>query len=304
MSRTFKNNYTTDNLSKAESLSQQRLLTTKDQALNKLRVEIDSKTKDVGLKQNVIHELELDLEKAKQETHRVTMQLQVDSSQNHPAQQRLHTQEERLKANDLLIREVQAETAFKQQKIAELQDQPLQGKKEMTAHREQTRVPESLSRAREASQNKQGLLANEVLANLARIRRHVIAEEELQKPQNDLKTAKATVENLNIRDQDANASIDNLRSKIQESQQRIQNLEDENEDLKKRLEEAEDAYDQQLQLAARAAARRRASFTRVKRERDNDRDETPESSLRRSKRPRTVITTRQAGAIDLTGDGN
>jgi chromosome segregation ATPase len=135
--------------------------------------------------------------------------------------------------------------------------------------------------------------------------RHLFAvQAELQTLRKHLETAKATIEDLKIRDQDATVSIEDLRIKIQESQERVQKLEDKNEDLEKRLEEAEDAYDQQLQLAAKTVARRRDSVTRVKRERDNDRDERPESSQREPKRPRAVIMTREDRIVDLTGDGN
>jgi chromosome segregation ATPase len=155
-------------------------------------------------------------------------------------------------------------------------------------------------RAQQAVQ--QETWTNALNSDLVSVERLRVLEIELVKLKGDLDNANARIETLTARDEDATGSIEALRIKIQESQERIEELEDQNDDLERRQAEAEEAYDLQIKLAASAMERRRNPIARIKHERDGSCDETSDSSGRKPKRPRNIITTREDGAIDLTCD--
>ena len=146
--------------------------------------------------------------------------------------------------------------------------------------------------------------------------------DEIRNIESDLEVANRSIEDLTIRNEDATGSIEGLMINIQEAQERIQELQEEYEELESRRLEAEEAYDMQVSLAARAVARRQNPLARVKRERDSSRDVAadqnplagvkrerdgsrdmePDPLARNPKRPRNVITTREDGPVDLTGE--
>jgi chromosome segregation ATPase len=104
-------------------------------------------------------------------------------------------------------------------------------------------------------------------------------------------------ENLQRRDQDAEGTIENLRTQIQQ-------LISENENLAAKVEQAERDLEDQVRVAGNLAARLRDASGRVKRERDEDVDESlgPRASSSVKRRGGAVITIKQEDVFDLTGD--
>jgi chromosome segregation ATPase len=135
-------------------------------------------------------------------------------------------------------------------------------------------------------------LQNQTLGNQSRL--NDLAEE-LGVKDKQVQEAKAKIENLEIREHDANGSIENLRIKIQE-------LQDENMELRDDLERTRDDLSDALRMASNAAMRLKSGIAGIKRERikEEEGDTLQRGSPSKRARQRDVITTRVQGSIDLT----
>jgi chromosome segregation ATPase len=259
-----------------------------------------------------------------------TQQKSIDES-NRKRQSMIKTHQEQVEAKDQQISEALRSNEVLQWKHkTDLED--LQAKTSIGAHKKNIRDIEKLLRAAEADVRKateefkskelqlaeaqatiQSLQSSLDTANTdLQVKQRKLATEsarfealqtsrdalsaDLEAKKKEIDASKAEIEKFRDMDQDANGTIDGLRIQIQR-------LTEERDILASDLKQAEDNLDAHKRLDSQTLERRNRVLTGgVKRERDElQNDGESDRALKRT-RIVPVITIKQEGAIDLTGD--